>query len=610
MKKAIILMTTIAMLCTMMVGFNVSAAVVGGTRMTNFDSDILNTDLWAINSVDGTGLAAPEKVTIADGALTFAGAGDGCSFGPTAIYKDFTVRFDVLSVEEGSTFIGVCFGMDIPYGNFWDAGANMVYFQSSTTDAFKDGAAKLGVDPAGVGTDNGGGRGWTRPGYELWTAEGSNPDVLTYKLVVKNGVAEVYYKKATDPESELDVLRIRIAGFGDTSGYVKIASTAGANYTIDNFKIIDETPTSANFTDNSYNENQWVINSVDADGVVAPEKVTVADNALVFTAAGDGCYFGALNQFKDFVLTFDVLSVEEGSTFIGACFGMDNLADNFWAAGANMVYFQAATTDAFKDGAALLGTDPAGTGTDNGGGRGWTRPGYELWTAEGSNPDVLNYKLVVKNGVAEVYYKKASDADSVLNDLRIRIAGFGDTTGYVKLVSTAGAFFTLDNINIYPILNSAGTIEDDTAITLPQTATTALAVSTSDILTTSLKLLWTKDVDATTYRVNVYTKGTDNAYTFLKTIALADLQETVVTGLAEATNYGFQVTSFDANGFVNNYYSMKDALTATTAAATPTTAPTTTTNPTTGESAVPSVLSIVALACLLVVFTQKKRIRQ
>ncbi len=564
MKKTVSLITVFAMLLTMSMGLNVFAATTGKTQMTNFNAASLNTDMWAIHSVNPDGTANAAKVTVADGNLNFVAAGDGCSFGPTGIYKNFTVRFDVLSVEEGSTFIGVCFGMNNAYDNFWDAGGNMVFFQAANTDAFKDGASLLGVDPAGVGTDNGGGRGWTRPGYELFTADGPNPEVLTYKLAVRNGVAEVYYKKASDPESVLDVLRIRIAGFADTTGFVKIASTAGANYKIDNFKIIDETPTSTNFATNSYDESMWAISSVNADGTAAPDKVKVADNSLVFTGAGDGCYFASTKTFKDFVLTFDVLSVEEGSTFIGACFGMDNLPDNFWAAGGNMVFFQAANTDAFKDGASLLGVDPAGVGTDNGGGRGWTRPGYELFTADGPNPSILNYKLVVKDGIAEVYYKKAADPDSVLNDLRIRIAGFGDTTGYVKIVSTAGASYKLDNINIYPIKLTTGVIADDTALTLPQTETTALASSATEIMTTSFKAQWTKDDGGSKYRVNVYTKGTDNSYTFLKTIALADVLNTKVEGLTEKTVYGFQVTSFDATGFVNNYYAMKDVTTAAT----------------------------------------------
>lgn len=614
MKKTVVMMTVIAMLCTMTMGLHVSAALVGGSRATNFDSNTLNTDLWSIQSIAADGTSDPAKVSLNNGALVFNGAGDGCSFGPTALYKDFTMQFDVLSVEEGSTFIGVCFGMDEPYDNFWDAGANMVYFQVATTDAFKDGNALTTSDSVGVGTDDGNGRGWTRPGYELFSADGPNPETLTYKIVVKDGAAEVYYKKASDPDSVLDILRIRYVGFGDTTGFVKIASTAGASYTLDNFQIIDDTPLIADFEGNAYDQSKWAISSINADGTASMDKVAAVNNALTFAGAGDGCYFGSLNQYKDFILSFDIVSVEEGSTFIGACFGMDNLEDNFWAPGGNMVYFQVATTDAFKDGNALTTSDSVGVGTDDGNGRGWTRPGYELFSADGPNPEVLNYKLVVHNGSAEVYYKKASDPASELKVLRIRYVGFGDTTGYVKLVSTAGANYTLDNIKISPLSTGAKTIVNDTDAKLAQNSTTNLAVNSSDIMASSLKLQWAKDDTASTYRINVYSKGTDNSYTFVKTITLGNETGTIVNGLSENTSYGFQIASLDQFGFINNYYTMKDASTVTAASATPTptTAPAETPedNPTTGDASIPGVFAGILLAACAVILLQKKNVKE
>lgn len=226
-KRTLAFVTILSLVLTVFAGsLGVSAAEADQSFMTSFDTGVLDSNAWRLQS-------KPENTAnIVNGALAFQNSGDGTVFGPQGTYKNFAMRFDLTSFDEASTWMGLTFGLPAPDTFFADPGAKLLLFTNDSA-ILMDSAATV-INPTG-GTDvtEGGNRGWIQEDYKLAEVE----ETLTFKFIFKDGTLSVFYKKASDPESVLDTVRAKFENLPDVAGYVNLCTTLGANFVIDNMKF-------------------------------------------------------------------------------------------------------------------------------------------------------------------------------------------------------------------------------------------------------------------------------------------------------------------------------------------------------------------------------------
>lgn len=200
----------------------------GRTLSTDFSAPLnKNWRLVSAASPDTNGYLAVE-----DGKLEFELAGDGAQFGTVYKYVNFELSFDIImqqfyesdegEITNASTFVGISFAKEAIDTPFWSA--NLIYIQSGVIDLLNFA---------------GNARTWLAPENDMHHASNEGD---TFKVRVKalDGSVSIYLTNLNDPaNAEDDGAEFLAATFHNvnTQGYVSISSTAGANYTIDNYSI-------------------------------------------------------------------------------------------------------------------------------------------------------------------------------------------------------------------------------------------------------------------------------------------------------------------------------------------------------------------------------------
>jgi VCBS repeat-containing protein len=298
--------STIAKIISFSVSDYKGVVETGKSLFNDFSNSELDRN-WQIVSHNNDGAAEDGHVYIKDGVLRFDQAGDNSIFAPTAKYANFEMSFyakmqqyyedDDGNVTKASTWIGISFGRESMDANFWDATAPMVYFQGDTIDTLN-----MGTQPRIWTTDH---------GFQL---AANNDIMMKCTLRVYDGVCEVSCMKPGD------TLDNAIKGtFTDVNsdGYIAITSTRGADFTIDDFSIVNldfadatnTAPVAVDYT-KSVNSSATLTDKVEAtdaeSDALTYELVTDktgANGTLTFNADGNYSYL-ANKTYEDHSVTF------------------------------------------------------------------------------------------------------------------------------------------------------------------------------------------------------------------------------------------------------------------------------------------------------------------
>jgi hypothetical protein len=447
------------------------------------------------------GKPTADRVIIQNGVLQFDHAQDGSVFGPKGTYREFAVGFDIVSFAEDSTWIGFAFGLPEPDASFTAPGSYLLFFNNDSLFLMSDGATA--VVP------------WDDPAQRwLPFALSEIRQPLNVKLVYKDGTLKVYYKLDSEGEQALAAPRAVFSNLpADITGYMHFTTT-GTNagqgtFSLDNIRVntdpdaglaptnpggpppagpttppADPPPVSPNplnpaplspstpspaddgsaagsesaspgtvleadFSDAISWTSDWRFNSTPN-----AEALRIEDGVLVFAGARDNTAFGPKVKFGGFALEFDIVSFEEGSSWIGIAFGLADLDASFTDPGSYLLFFNNDSVFLMRNGA----SEPVE----------WADPVQRWLPFELSkNQEPLNVRTVYSDGKLEVYYKLQSEPDDALLKPRAVFHGLPDTEGYVHFTTTGNdeiqGWFRLDNIRIADHLPALTRKRDDAA---------------------------------------------------------------------------------------------------------------------------------------------------
>lgn len=278
-----------------------------GTKTTMFDDRemhefYINLKEWNL----GTNVKVTPYTTKTknNGYLMFTSASEDSAFSPRVKYTDYIARFDV-EVTSKSFANGASLGLQFGKYKFNDLYANVpslgiLYNTGPTLVAHTNSR----LDPA----------------YSEEMLDANNiptnyftGEVLNFLFVVKDNMAEMHFKRAADPDSELYKVRA-VAKVASTYGYPAVYGCNGISFTMDNFSItnLDYELTTSNYLGSDYQETAR--NDFATDTSVKGFTLSNADvsgNALRILSGGS---VASLKPLKDNIVRFKVRSIAKKMT--------------------------------------------------------------------------------------------------------------------------------------------------------------------------------------------------------------------------------------------------------------------------------------------------------
>lgn len=218
--------------------------------------------------------------------VTFTSATDGSVFIPKQEYGETIIRFDVKTVKghaNGTKYarFGVSFGLPSIY--FSPSYGSYFFFQDQidgTEWSTILGCGNMDVVSYEKGSHSGT---YGKCAYDVW---GDNENVYNVMLVAEDGNVKVYFKKASEDESQMQILRAEFTN-ANIYGYVAFYGNTGATFQLENFSVTNINPYKtekepfAGYTAKGagLSNGKYLLNGLNGDSLVLKEKL---NNSLTF----------------------------------------------------------------------------------------------------------------------------------------------------------------------------------------------------------------------------------------------------------------------------------------------------------------------------------------
>ncbi len=176
----------------------------------------------------------PAKYSASQNLLYFDNATTYSSFGPKKQYSEVAIQFDVTpyvdsSVKAGGWEIGVSFGKKHFSSNLTGSSRAGVYFSRSVNEDTT--VAKKTWLTDGV----------SRTEFTQFNVFKNDSTTYNFLYIIEDGKVKVYFKEASQPASELNILRAEYS-CDSTFGYASVYGTGGANFGLTNVKFTNLSP--------------------------------------------------------------------------------------------------------------------------------------------------------------------------------------------------------------------------------------------------------------------------------------------------------------------------------------------------------------------------------
>lgn len=230
-----------------------------------------------------------------DGYLNFTSTTETSVFIPKRVYGESIIRFDIKVTDNAKTNekwerIGVCFGLTSAY--FRPTSAPFFCFQRNCVKGADGEYSDQTITYGAHMNDYFDGNAAANCEYNLWE---DTETVYNVMIIVENGEARVYYKKDSEPNEEMEILRRRFKN-ASTYGYIGFFGYNGASFRLDNvsitninpYKKTDETAKNEEIKNAAKSKNTLLLSKVQCreSGVlnfsVGGKQVTLSSNGTTF----------------------------------------------------------------------------------------------------------------------------------------------------------------------------------------------------------------------------------------------------------------------------------------------------------------------------------------
>jgi hypothetical protein len=288
----------------------------------------------------------------------------------------------------------------------------------------------------------------------IGTKSSFNKDVKIKYIITNRGVdsnIEVY----------ADDILLHIFKYVESEGYIAFTTSIKAEGSIsaavDNFTT-SYVKNNATINKDIYNDfscaelsDDWYMSTPDESSMY------IQDGKLIFNDGKTGCYFGTTEVYSNFDISFDISNISYEnvfdddneiisrlSSFIGITFGREEIDSTY--SSANMIYL---------DNNPWKGPSGYNEEAQNGriisllnGATGAISYDYaNMFTEKASKRGAITIRMTAINGTVNVYVRYADEAYSILEQPIYTLTNI-NTTGYLALCCTEGAFYSIDNLYI------------------------------------------------------------------------------------------------------------------------------------------------------------------